>query len=327
MAANPSPRRLLMVLPSLAGGGAERVAVTLLRGLPRERFEPTLALFHREGPYLEEVPADVPTVDLGGGGSEFGAIARLSRLIERTRPHVALSFLRRANLDTLLAARLHPGTPVVVSERNGLAAEFALYGGARLKRAAVRGLYPRAASIIANSAGLAAELTDEIGLPGRLVEVIPNPIDLARVRALAQNLPAHPWFAEQAPIVLAAGRLHPQKGFDLLIRAFARLRAPCGARLVILGEGPERRALERLIAELGLGNRVALPGFDANPYPYMARATVFALSSHFEALGNVLVEAGPGNRWSRNAPPPPREIIAMRDGLLVPAVRSLPVRH
>src|SRR5204863_8071086 len=110
--------------------------------------------------------------------------------------------------------------------------------------------------------------------------------------AAAREPVAHAWLAPGAPpVVLGVGKLKPQKGFDVLLRAFARLRAARTARLVILGEGPQRRALERLARELGIADDVALPGFVANPFAWMARSAVFALSSRWEGLPSVLIEA------------------------------------
>ena len=124
-----------------------------------------------------------------------------------------------------------------------------------------------------------------------MITTVYNPFDLQRITALAAEPAPHPWLAEDAPVVLGAGRLHPQKDFATLLRAFARVRARTAARLVILGEGEERAALETLARELGIAADVALPGYTANPYAWLVRARVFALSSRWEGLANVLVEA------------------------------------
>lgn len=288
-----APCELMVVLPSLGGGGAERATLDLLRSLDRSKFHITLALFTREGRFQAQLPADVAVVDLRGRQSyDLGLIWRLARLIRRQQPQLVFSVLRYANLITLLACRLTGGgVPVVVNEQNLPSAEFALFGGGGIKTRMVRWLYPRAARVTCIAQGIAAELAGEFRVPSQLVQVVPNPVDLSRIRSLGQVLPDHPWFQLQEPVVVAAGRLHQQKGFDVLIRAFARVRQSMPCKLIILGEGPLRQELEQLIASLNLTDAAQLVGFQENPYGYMARAAVFVLSSRYEGFGNVLVEA------------------------------------
>jgi glycosyltransferase involved in cell wall biosynthesis len=294
-------QRLLFVLPSLGGGGAERASVDLLRGIHRERFLVSLALFSCSGSFVPQVPPDVQVHDLRGGGQNDPRLVwRLADLLRREQPDVVLSVLRYANLVTLLARRLSGSRArVVVNEQNLPSAEFALFGGGAVKSWAIRRLYPEADRTTAISRGIARELTSRYGVPDDRVVVIHNPVDIARVQALAAKPPQHPWlqptpgFAarRQYPLLVAVGRLHPQKGFAYLIRAFAQVRKIRPCSLIILGEGPERANLERLIAALALGSDVALPGFYENPYSVMRHATLFVLSSIYEGFGNVLVEA------------------------------------
>lgn len=288
-----APCELLVVLPSLGGGGAERATLDLLRSLNRSRFHITLALFTRGGRFLAQLPADVPVVDLRGRQSyDARLIWRLSRLICTQQPQVVFSVLRYANLITLLACRL-AGTavPVVINEQNLPSAEFALFGGGAIKAQAMRWLYPGAAQVTCIARGIASELVEKYGIPAQLVRVVPNPVDLPRVRSLGQIAPNHPWFQLQQPVVVAVGRLHRQKGFDVLIRAFARVRQSTACKLLILGEGDLRQELEQLINRQGLAEDVQLPGFQENPYSYMAHSSAFVLSSRYEGFGNVLVEA------------------------------------
>jgi glycosyltransferase involved in cell wall biosynthesis len=315
--------KLLFVLPSLGGGGAERASVDLLRGIDRQRFQITLALFTRGGPanptknagrssgnagrssgsFLQELPSDVPLYDLRGRQSyDLRLVWRLAGVLRGENPHVVFSVLRYANLITLLACRL-VGTPsralggagsqarIVVNEQNPPSAEFALFGGGRVKAWFLRQVYPWADRVTAISAGIARELVSSYGLTQDKVQVIPNPVDLVRVRTLAAAKLEHPSFQSGLPVLIAAGRLHPQKGFAYLIRAFSIVRHVFPCKLVILGEGPLRRELESLIANLGLVDDVALPGFQENPYNYVSNSAVFVLSSLFEGFGNVLVDA------------------------------------
>ncbi|MGQ9625471.1 MAG: glycosyltransferase [Anaerolineae bacterium] len=315
--------RVLFVIPSLEGGGAERACVNLLRHLDRSRFEPSLALFRREGPYLDDVPSDVTVYDLGGGNTrDLRVLFRLARLVRDARPAVLFSIMRYSNLIALLAASLaRCEVKVAINEQNRLREEFATYGWGWAKGIAVRWLYPRADAITAISQGIREELIRGFGLPEDKVSVIYNPVYLDGIQALGRDSPNHPWFNGNLPVVLAAGRLHPQKGFAYLIRAFQRVSSCLPARLLILGEGPERGKLEALIAELRLEESVALLGFQRNPYSFMAKAAVFVLSSLYEGFGNVLVEAmalGVPVVATR-CPSGPEEIIEDGlDGLLVP---------
>jgi glycosyltransferase involved in cell wall biosynthesis len=307
--------KLLFVLPSLGGGGAERASVDLLRGIDRQRFHITLALFARSahatpprarsavadnagrssGTFLQELPGDVPLYDLRGKQSyDVRLVWRLAGVLRREKPDVVFSVLRYTNLITLLASRLSGSAArVVVNEQNPPSAEFALFGGGRVKAWFLRRLYPWADRVTAISTGIARELVSTYGVPQDKVQVIPNPVDLVRVRALAAAKLEHPWFSAQAglPVLVAVGRLHPQKGFAHLIRAFSIVRQALPCKLVILGEGPLRTELEGLIASLGLTDDVALPGFQENPYNYMSHSAAFVLSSLFEGFGNVLVDA------------------------------------
>jgi glycosyltransferase involved in cell wall biosynthesis len=285
--------KLLFVLPSLRGGGAERASVDLLRGIDRRRFEIALVLFTCGGSFLRELPSDVPLYDLGGRQSyDLRLVWRLASVLRRENPDVVFSVLRYTNLITLLACRLAGGQArVVVNEQNPPGAEFALFGARRVKAWFLRHLYPWADRVTAISAGIARELVSVYGLPQDKVQVIPNPVDLVRVRTLAAARLEHPWFQLGLPVLVAAGRLHPQKGFTYLIRAFSLVRDVLPCKLVILGEGPLRAELEGLIASLGLTEDVALPGFQENPYNYICHSSMFVLSSLFEGFGNVLLDA------------------------------------
>jgi glycosyltransferase involved in cell wall biosynthesis len=315
--------RLLFILPSLGGGGAERASLDLLCGISRERFRVTVALFRRSGSFLHQLPNDIETIDLQGAKQyDLRLVWRLASLIRRQRPEIIFSVLRYANLIALLAHRLAGSqASILVNEQNLPSAEFALFGAARVKGWFLRHLYPWADVVTAISRGIANELTSRYGLSGDKVQVIPNPVDVDRVASLGEAELADPRFDSGRPVVVAAGRLHPQKGFSYLIRAFALVRSALPCKLVILGEGPQRGELEQLITELGLSADIALPGFQDNPYKYMRRASLFVLSSLYEGFGNVLVEAlALGTPVvSTTCPVGPDEILTHGEtGLLVP---------
>ncbi|HEX6015774.1 MAG TPA: glycosyltransferase, partial [Geminicoccaceae bacterium] len=154
-------------------------------------------------------------------------------------------------------------------------------------------------AVVAVSAGVADDLAATAGLPRRLVTVVHNPVVPSDVDRRAAEPVDDPWLEPgEPPVILGVGRLVPQKGFPTLLRAFAQVRQQRPARLVILGEAADRRAtvkrtaeLQKLAAELGIADSVALPGYAVNPFAWMARAGVFVLSSTHEGFGNVLPEA------------------------------------
>lgn len=288
-----SRRSLLIVSQSLDGGGAERVITMLLRYLDRQRFRPSLALFAGRGAFLDEIPPDVPVYDLGERSpyNVLRTAAGLRRVIGEVQPAVILSVLKHPNLLTLLVCRtFFRAIPVVISERNILSLTLAADRGRLLKRLLHRRLYPCAEKTIAVSYGVKEDLEQRFGISSDRIEVIYNPCDLEKVRRLAAEEPdlSIDW---RVPTVVAVGRLTEQKGFSSLLHAFAIVARKRSCQLVILGEGEERPALAREAAELGVTDRVLMPGFRRNPFAYMRRGQVFVLSSLWEGLANVILEA------------------------------------
>jgi glycosyltransferase involved in cell wall biosynthesis len=175
--------------------------------------------------------------------------------------------------------------------------------------------------VVAVSRGAAEDLASTSGMPRDRVEVVYNPVITPAVMALAGETPDHPWFGPgEPPVVLGVGRLTRQKAFGTLVRAFAEVRRRRPLRLIILGEGEDRPMLEALASELGVGDDVALPGFRENAMAYMARSALFVLSSAWEGLPTVLIEAlAAGTRVvSTDCPSGPREIL--QEGRLGPLV-------
>lgn len=314
------PLRLLVVRPTLGQGGADRVTLTLLEALDRRRFAPELVLLRRRGAWLDRVPADVPVDDLGGRRL-WTAWLPLARRLRRRPPDVVLSTSSGANVVAALAHRLAgSGARLVLSERNVLVRDQAPLKRALLL-AAKRRLYRRADAVTAVSRGVADDLRRRLGVPAERLRVVYNPVVTAELAAQAAAPARHPWLAAPEPVVLAAGRLVPAKGFDVLLHAFAELRARRPARLLILGEGPLREELLAQAERLGVGADVDLPGFDPNPFAAMARCAVFVLSSRFEGLPGVLIQAMACGAAvvATDCPAGPAEIVESgADGLLVP---------
>jgi glycosyltransferase involved in cell wall biosynthesis len=287
-----SNERLALFLPTLDDGGAERVMLQLAASFSARGHSVDLVIAVPGGPLEGQLPAGPRVVSLGAWRTIM-ALPALTRYLRRERPVVLLSTLEHANVLAVGAAALaRSGIRVVLREANVLLPAGELDRRARLLRALMRPTYRAADRIVAVSDSVAASLTDQLGLDPSRIRTIYNPIVTAGLGAAAAAPLDHPWFKPGAPpVVLGAGRLVPQKDFATLLRAFAQVRAAREARLIILGEGSERRLLEQLAVQLGVAADVKLPGYDHNPFRYMSRAAVFALSSIYEGLPGVLVQA------------------------------------
>jgi glycosyltransferase involved in cell wall biosynthesis len=284
-------KRVLFLMPNLGGGGAERVIVTLLQHLDRSRFEPHLALVEVAGPYLDEVPANVPLHDLKAKRIRraFPGIIRLSW---KLRPHAIHSTLCELNMATvLLKPFLPPGVRVLI--REGISPSAHNVHGRKhpwVWKWLYRWLYPRADRIICVGDFVADDLADSFRVPRRKLIRIHNPVDIELGRKLA-NATGNP-YEGHGPHLVAAGRLSKQKGFDILLEAMALVRNSLpNCVLTILGDGELRSELLAQRERLGLIEAVHLIGFERNPYPYLQHADLFVLPSRFEGMPSVVIEA------------------------------------
>jgi glycosyltransferase involved in cell wall biosynthesis len=217
---------------------------------------------------------------------------KLADQLRQIRPDALLSALTDCNLTAILAQRFVNGFKVVTSEHNTLSLSIRSQPAAGTVLKMMRRLYPKADRVVAVSQGVANDLISLLNLPHEKVTVIYNPVVTPELFEQAKQPVNHPWFEQnRLPIILAVGRLTRQKDFPTLFRAFSLVRQVRPAKLLILGEGEERANLERLAIELGIQNDVSMPGFFANPFAFMAKASVFVLSSAWEGFGVVLVEA------------------------------------
>lgn len=282
--------RLLVVAASLGGGGAERVLVTLLHHFRREKFELHLALVDASGPYLSQIPRDVSVHDLRSGRVRR-AFFPILRAVRRLRPSAVLSTLGYLNLAVLAGRALWPpGVRAWVREANIPSVSLSNAPGGGLFRRLYPRLYRLADGIICNTEEVRRDLTETFGIPASKLRVIVNPVDEEAVRARAAEGGSP--FQGSGTHVVAAGRLTRQKGFDLLIRAAGPLlRRRPGARLTLLGAGPEEAALRKLAESQGVSDSVRTPGFVENPYRYFKAADLFVLSSRWEGSPNVVLEA------------------------------------
>lgn len=288
----PNP---LAVFASFSGaGGVERMLINLLRGFVALGQEVDLVLVRAESPHLARLPPQVNQVRLGTSHTLLAAPA-LAAYLRRRRPAALLAAKDRAGRTAVLA-RLLAGTDTPLLLRLGTNLSTAMAERSRaeqwLRYAPIRLLYPRIDRIVAVSEGVAEDTLRVARVPRERIRVIRNPVITPELQRQAREPCPHPWLAAgQPPVIMGAGRLQHQKDFPTLIRAFARVRAVRDCRLLIIGEGAARPALASLAAELGVAGDLALPGFQTNPYAYLARAALFVLSSRWEGSPNVLTEA------------------------------------
>ncbi|MDR2175934.1 MAG: glycosyltransferase [Synergistaceae bacterium] len=278
--------RVAFLLRDAGEGGAERSSLRLANGLARSGYSVRLLFLKAAGPLLASADPSVETAELGRGLRSFPLLTR-----EMNRADFVLPVY--TSMRALLAKALfRTRARVVLSQRNMFTMDRGLVQ-TRLRFLRCRLLYPHAGACVCVSRGVADEMRTLGLLPEEKIHVVYNPVVTDELLTQAETPPNHPWFGGGAPpVVLGAGRLGDQKDFATLIRAFAlAARERKDLRLLILGEGRQRPALEKLIRGLGLADRASLPGYAVNPYSCMKRAALFVLTSRFEGFGNVVAEA------------------------------------
>jgi glycosyltransferase involved in cell wall biosynthesis len=283
-----------LFIPTLSGGGAERVIVYLANELARRGNRVQLVLTQLSGPYLNDVQPNVCLINLNASRTLTG-LGKLIRHLRQHRPDVIISALHHANVISILATKLaNVSTKTIVTVHSHLVEAQASY--TRHQRTVIFNLmrvtFPFASKVVGVSQGVSASIAEVLGLHETQIRTIFNPVIDDTLFQKAAVFPSHPWFQQPSlPIVVSVGRLTKQKNYHCLIRAISILNNEISCNLIILGEGEERSSLEKLIDDLHLTDKVALPGFVDNPYSYMKHASVFALSSNFEGLPTVLIEA------------------------------------
>jgi glycosyltransferase involved in cell wall biosynthesis len=293
----PEGAPIALFTATMGGGGAERAMVRLATGLAERGYATDLVLARDDddASYAAELSERVRVIRLGVRHALVGT-SPLARYLRREQPQALLAALNYINVIALVAARLaRTGTRVVVVEHNTLSVQngSSSQWRERLLPALIRRTYPWADAIVAVSDGVADDLARTAALTRERITSINNPVIVPDMTRMAREPCAHPWLrpGHAVPVALAVGRLTRQKGFDTLIRAFAEVRRRRDARLLILGEGPERGRLDTLVADLSLARDVQLAGWVDNVYAYLARADAFVLSSRWEGLPTVLIEA------------------------------------
>ena len=279
---------ITLFMPSFRGGGAERVMVIIANALALRGYSVDLVVSHAVGPNLELVEDNVNIVDFKSP-KVFFCFAKLKKYFKQVKPKYVLATMMHSNAICALALKLSGHTARLVLRE----ATVPTPGGSLNNRAVyfcATYLYRLADAVVAVSEGTRDGIIPTLKLPSSLpIFVINNPLtpDLDKLSKEQTYIPGNPG----DKLIVAAGRLNKTKDFKTLISAAQIVSKKENIRLVILGEGPERPALESLTHELGLKDRVFLPGFISNPFPWMVECDVFVLSSRLEGSPNILIQA------------------------------------
>lgn len=289
-----SNRRLAVLISFSGQGGVERMVMNLLRQFARySGLEIDLLLIRAQGPHLANIPANVNVIHLKAQHT-LTSIPELIGYLRSRRPEAMLVAKDRAGRAALLAkliARVKTRIVIRLGTNLSTALEQRSTFNRWLRTMPMRFLYPMAHKIIAVSEGVKQDTIALAHIAANTVAVVRNPVITAAMIESATEAAPHDWLNEDIPVVLGIGRLSRQKDFPTLINAFAKARKHRELRLIILGEGGDRVALQALIDELGISDVVAMPGFDVNPYRWLAYVDLFVLSSLWEGSPNALTEA------------------------------------
>jgi glycosyltransferase involved in cell wall biosynthesis len=289
--------KICFIIPSLSGGGAERVAVTVLSALDGARHERMLYLFSgADGVYFDRIAPGIRVV-IAERRSWAGRLWELATFLRSSRPDIVMPFL--SYFITAIAVRLagvssrvvfNQGTPTT-GFLDDPDFEWRKPWRRRVFATLTRFFYARADAVVVTSEGVAEDLVANYKVPRSKIRVLHNPVDLEAIVAAAGKPVEHGEVAEEHPLVAAAGRLAGVKNYPLLLDAVAALKLDTPVHAWILGDGVDRAQLEKHAAERGLGALVMFLGFQPNPWRFIARADVFVLTSTYEGFGNVLIEA------------------------------------
>ncbi|MCH9814004.1 MAG: glycosyltransferase [Epsilonproteobacteria bacterium] len=278
----------MFVMPSLTGGGAERVMLTLVKHIDRERFTPIFVLTKKEGHFLSVLPKDIEVIDLNALQARY-AIFKIAKSIHKIKPDIVFSTLGYLNLLIALIRPFFSKEIIFISrESNTVSIENRQEKYPKLFDWLYKKVYNNFDLIITQSKYMRDDLVANFGTQKEKIAVVYNPVDIDLIQTHVDSeekivLPNDKYN------LLAVGRLAPQKGFDLLIESMYYLDDKY--HLTILGEGDDEKILKEKIHTLGVENKVTMAGFSNNPYKYMHLCDLFVLSSRYEGLPNVVLEA------------------------------------
>ena len=313
--------KLVFFIPTLSGGGAERVVSELSLNFPAS-VEQHIVLFENKISYPYK--GQIISLGLKSLGSQnffvkpfeiFRRFLRFRKIVVELKPNAVISFLQANTINILVGLSLpFRKHKVIISERTATSKiDFimkGLYGF--VNRAVMKFVYRRADVIVAVSEHIKDELGCMFMIDSTRIKVIYNPIDVAKITRLSREKLDHPWFAQEVPVIVNVGRLSEQKNQKVLLMALSQIQKEKKCRLLIIGEGVLKEDLQRLAVQLRIDQDVLFLGYQQNPFVYMARSTIFCLSSSFEGFPNALAEAMAAGCpvIAFDCPSGPREILA-----------------
>jgi len=282
-------KSIFFIVPSMTGGGAERVISTLLNHIDRVQFKPTLVLLQKHGAYLSDIPKDIEIIDLNAKKARYG-IFFILQLLWKRKPDIVLSTLGYLNVLISLFIPLMPSNTLFIArESNTVSVKNKLEKYPFLFDFLYKKFYSNYDVIVSQSEYMKKDLIENYEVAPAKIEVINNPIDIEKVSQMACS-PQKKFFDDEKIKLIAVGRLNYQKGFDILLECMTKLDD--SFQLIILGAGPDEDKLKKLKNVLLLNDKkVIFAGFQTNPYAYMQQADIFILSSRYEGFPNVVLEA------------------------------------
>ena len=318
-------KRIIFVITSLVGGGAEKVLMDIMNALDPSPYDMALVVFEKKGVYLPAVPDYVRIYDLHKNNRyDFPRlIIQMAILFRRLKPDTVVSLISYTNLVVVIARLLFifkRRFNIVIGEHIHMSSSLKHVRLKYLKRFLYGIFYNFANACIVPSDGVREDLVYLFHMKANKIKVIHNPIDVSRINRLKDE-PLNRLDIDPGKYILAAGRLVDQKGYAYLLRAYSLISSKVAEKLFILGEGEKRGDLIALAKELGVEKRVIFAGFETNPYKFMKNASLFVLSSIYESFALVIVEAMASGVAviAADCPSGPAEIIASGvNGVLVP---------
>jgi glycosyltransferase involved in cell wall biosynthesis len=316
-----------MLITSLAGGGAEKVASELSLNLS-QKIDRQIVILSDKVSY----PSKEPPLSLGIKFRKPLAlwipyafllgIIKYRKLLKSYKPDLSLSFLTLDNLINIISNYGNPHTKTVISVHIALSMKFKNSLPDKIAKFVIRNLYNHADLIVAVSEGVREELISDFNIKSSKIKVMYNAVDINKIQGLSEeSIDDESWFNEDVPLIINVGRLAIQKGQWHLIRAFSEVRKHRKCRLIIRGSGELQEYLSNLVKELNLTEDVKFLGWKDNPYKYIAKSSFFVSSSLWEALPYALTESMACGRpiISTDCKYGPREILGENEyGILVP---------
>ncbi len=319
-------KKVLFIIPSLVGGGAERMFVHLINHFDKDKYDIFLVLFENKLDYKKDLffPVKIVCLSKKGRWDFFKLILKLRKLMCDYKPAVVISSLHYTNIVTVLASMfMKRKFRVILCEQNYPRKYLPEVRLGYLKRWLMKLTYRKADGIVAVSKSIKRVLQHDFNVESEKTRTIYNSISLEAIREKSQEEIEHPFFKDKnAEVIISAGRLVEQKRFDRLLIGFSLVREKQDSVfLIILGKGELRKELESLAAKLKVSKWIDFVGFKSNPFAWISKADIFVLSSNYEGLPMVLLEAMACGTpvISTDCPSGPKEIITNgKNGILVP---------